>query len=388
MQRSPYTPGETTDFLPGRDRNLFRLKDTADRLADTGAFIARPKVYIGGRGIGKTSLLRSAQKDAHHRGLQTIWITAGDSPLIPTLSAELSALTAGWDAATRQEISGLIRNLQLTLKIPGLGSVTTSPAAGEAPHIAPGKALEQLIGTTAARLRRTGEKGLIIFIDELQSADLESLRALAYAWQHLRSWTQPEVPAALVAAGLGHTPDVITDAATFGERFDFRRLESLEREAAYAAVFEPAEKLGVRWEYDALHEVLTRSRGYPTFIQVYSDAAWEAAGNPDPGGTIGRQAVADSEEEVTRYLELFYRSRWNKATPAERELLRAIAMQPEALPRRKDVAQAMGKSSTAISMARRSLMDKGILDSPRRGILGFTAPGFENYILEHEGLDD
>ena len=388
MQRSPYTPGETTDFLPGRDSLVLSLQRMANHLADDGAFIARPRVYIGGRGVGKTSLLRSAQASAHRQGLHTVWITAGDSRLINTLSAELSALTTGWDHAARQEIIRLIRNLQITLSLPGIASVTTSPAREETTSDAPGKALEQLIGTTAQALRSRGGRGLVIFIDELQAADEESLRALAFAWQHLWAWSDPKVPAALVTAGLGHTPDIITDAATFGERFEFTRLGDLDREAAYAAISEPANRLGVSWDYDALHEILTRSHGYPTFIQVFSNAVWEAAGNPDPGKRIHREAVSTSDKDIKEFVEIFYRSRWRKATPGERELLRAIAQQPSALPRRKDVAETMGKPTTALSMARRSLMDKGILDSPRRGTLRFTAPGFGEYILEHEGLED
>lgn len=386
MQRSPYTPGEVTTFLPGRETHMRRLRSQMQHVADEGAFIARPRVYVGSRGVGKTSLLRYAQKVARERGLATVWITAGDAGLLPVLSAELQRLTRTWHSSAAQEIAALVRNLEFSLSIPGLG-VSSGPGQRPTSVEAPGQALEALIGATASALNKKGG-GLAIFIDELQAADRIALKALAYAWQHLRSQEGDDLPATLIAAGLGHTSDVVTDAATFGERFEFIRLKDLSREAAYEALSGPAEGLEVSWHHRAVEAVLDRANGYPHFLQLWAHAAWEAAGSPDPGGTITAGAVEASEDEVLEQLDVFYRTRWGKATPAERDLLRAVAQQTSPTPRRADVAASLGKPTTAISMARRSLMDKGILDSPGRGLLSFTAPGFSEYILEYEGTED
>lgn len=386
MQRSPYTPGEVTTFLPGRETHMRRLRSQMQHVADEGAFIARPRVYVGSRGVGKASLLRYAQKVARERGLATVWITAGDAGLLPVLSAELQRLTRTWHSSAAQEIAALVRNLEFSLSIPGLG-VSSGPGQRPTSVEAPGQALEALIGATASALHKKGG-GLAIFIDELQAADRIALKALAYAWQHLRSQEGDDLPATLIAAGLGHTSDVVTDAATFGERFEFIRLKDLSREAAYEALSGPAEGLEVSWHHRAVEAVLDRANGYPHFLQLWAHAAWEAAGSPDPGGTITAGAVEASEDEVLEQLDVFYRTRWGKATPAERDLLRAVAQQTSPTPRRADVAASLGKPTTAISMARRSLMDKGILDSPGRGLLSFTAPGFSEYILEYEGTED
>lgn len=355
-------------------------------VADEGAFIARPRVYVGSRGVGKTSLLRYGQRAARERGLTPVWITAGDTDLLPVLSAELEKLTRAWHSAAAEEIASLIRNLELSVNVAGLGAKTSAGQVRSTVE-APGQALEALIAATAHSLHQHGG-GLAIFIDELQAADHTGLKALAYAWQHLRSRDESPLPATLVAAGLGHTSDVVTDAATFGERFEFVRLKDLSREAAYDALSGPADELGVSWQYQAVEAVLERARGYPHFLQLWAHAAWETAGYPNPGGTITLGAVEASEDEVREQLDVFYRTRWGKAAPAERELLRAVALQSSPAPRRADVAAAMGKPTTAISMARRSLMDKGILDSPARGLLAFTAPGFSRYILEHDGTED
>ena len=386
MQHSPYTPGEVTEFLPGRETHMRRLRTQMQHVADEGAFIARPRVYVGSRGVGKTSLLRYGQRAARERGLTPVWITAGDTDLLPVLSAELEKLTRAWHSAAAEEIASLIRNLELSVNVAGLGAKTSAGQVRSTVE-APGQALEALIAATAHSLHQHGG-GLAIFIDELQAADHTGVKALAYAWQHLRSRDESPLPATLVAAGLGHTSDVVTDAATFGERFEFVRLKDLSREAAYDALSGPADELGVSWQYQAVEAVLERARGYPHFLQLWAHAAWETAGYPNPGGTITLGAVEASEDEVREQLDVFYRTRWGKAAPAERELLRAVALQSSPAPRRADVAAAMGKPTTAISMARRSLMDKGILDSPARGLLAFTAPGFSRYILEHDGTED
>lgn len=41
----------------------------------------------------------------------------------------------------------------------------------------------------------------------------------------------------------------------------------------------------------------------------------------------------------------------------------------------------MGVKTTDISMARASLLGKGILTAPRYGVLAFNAPGFGEFIL-------
>ncbi|MEX5266890.1 hypothetical protein, partial [Kocuria sp. CPCC 204721] len=96
----------------------------------------------------KTSLLRYGQRAARERGLTPVWITAGDADLLPVLSAELEKLTRAWHSAAAQEIASLIRNLELSVSVAGLGA-TTSPGQGRSTAEAPGQALEALIAATA-----------------------------------------------------------------------------------------------------------------------------------------------------------------------------------------------------------------------------------------------
>ncbi|WP_018118422.1 hypothetical protein [Corynebacterium mastitidis] len=48
--------------------------------------------------------------------------------------------------------------------------------------------------------------------------------------------------------------------------------------------------------------------------------------------------------------------------------------------RRGHIAQELGIRTTDLSMARRSLMDKGLVDAPQHGFFEFTAPGFAEFV--------
>ena len=78
----------------------------------------------------------------------------------------------------------------------------------------------------------------------------------------------------------------------------------------------------------------------------------------------------------------FFRARWQKATPVEALLLQAMAQVGDGPVKRADIAAAMGRGSNELSMARRSLMDKGLIDAPQHGYLEFTAPGFADFVRD------
>ena len=62
--------------------------------------------------------------------------------------------------------------------------------------------------------------------------------------------------------------------------------------------------------------------GYPYFVQAYGKVAWDVA----PRSPITAQDVAVSAPEAEAELAVgFFGSRFERATPAEREYLRAMA---------------------------------------------------------------
>ena len=76
------------------------------------------------------------------------------------------------------------------------------------PEAVGARALEKLVRATTDDRKRV--RALILFIDEVQSADADGIRTLAYAWQHLQAEAS-DIPAAVYAAGLPNAPEQIAE---------------------------------------------------------------------------------------------------------------------------------------------------------------------------------
>ncbi|MGP9722830.1 ATP-binding protein [Corynebacterium sp. AOP40-9SA-29] len=379
MQPSPYTPGSVSTSVPGRRKNI---EDFRQQLAYTSQFhrlSGQISVTVGPRGIGKTSLLRYLQAEALELGFQTVWVTAGDGAFLPSLIESFNRLSAGWKETSRRRLAELLHNLTVTV-----GGISLSTSPGREPSGVPasaGRALQDVISGAAQSAVDDGALGLVLFVDEIQSADVEGLRALAYAWQHMQS-ENPDLPAIAAAAGLSHSQDVITDAVSFAERFRYPRLKDLDDVAARSALIAPAADGGVEWDEGALTTALHEARGYPYFIQLLGDESWKAAHYPDPDSRISAEDVHTAMDEYRTAQADFFRARWMKATDAEAQMLLAMASLGDTGMRRRDIADRMGRTTNDISMVRRSLMDKGIIQSSGFGELSFTAPGFADFVRE------
>ncbi|WP_435202473.1 AAA family ATPase [Janibacter sp. GS2] len=380
-QPSPYTPGEIAHEVPGRADHLDRIADLLAVMSTRRRLAGRVHVFVGPRGVGKTSLLREAQRQAEAVGHATVFVTAGHGDLVATLVEAIGLGPLRWQV---ESVGSRLRELGLSVGVPG-ARVNATFEGGADPTVV--RRLEDLLRSTARASHEDGRVGTVIFIDELQAGDRPGLRALAYAWQHLQA--DPDgLPLALVGAGLGHTEDVVTDAASFAERFAYRQVGSLEEAATREALSAPATALGVAWEMDALTEVVDRTRGYPYFVQVHGDAVWDAAGRPDPGSALTRAHVAAARQGVVDDLDALYRSRWSKASPSEQRFLTAMAGRAHERVRRGDIASALGVSTEALGMARRSLMDKGLIEVAGHGLLSFTVPGFREFVRESADLGE
>jgi hypothetical protein len=82
----------------------------------------------------------------------------------------------------------------------------------------------------------------------------------------------------------------------------------------------------------------------------------------------------------------FFGSRYERATPAEREYLRAMAEAGESAGEvaTSAVAATLGRNPQALSPARDSLLKKGLVYSGQRGRIAFTVPHFGKYLRTQE----
>ena len=191
--------------------------------------------------------------------------------------------------------------------------------------------------------------------------------------------SQP-LPVMFVGAGLPSLPAQLAEATSYAERlYDFRSIGLLDHDAARNALLEPSQSLGVEWTEDALESALGIARGYPYFLQSVGKHVWDVArtspvamDDVEVGGHLARGEVDEG----------LYRSRWERATPAQRDLLRALgAVGGDAPVAVADLVAATGKRRASdLSVARDEVIKKGLVYAPERGLLAFTVPGMGEFI--------
>ena len=76
----------------------------------------------------------------------------------------------------------------------------------------------------------------------------------------------------------------------------------------------------------------------------------------------------------------FFRVRFDRVTPGEREYMRALAEQGEGVQRSSEVAALIGKTTQQLGPVRDSLIRKGMIYSPAHGQMAFTVPLFDQFM--------
>ena len=396
MLPNPYTPGQLPRVFAGRAAELEKLRDRLGRVSTFGEFAGPLLTFHGPRGLGKTSLLRSAQRDAEGAGFVTVWVSiSSGTSLLDEIAAQVDRALARTDTLSRSartrwrtvsrkrggELAAYLGPVKATVKSETTQEHSSTPSA-------PIAALEELLTTASQLVAGPGGAGMVLFLDELHAAAREDLAVLLNVLQNLDG-DRANVPLAVFAAGLPSTPDAITKAATFGERTSFSQLLALPREDAAAALVDPARELEISWSPDAVELVLDAAHGYPYFLQLLGRSVWEHA-RPQAGDQLTSDHVVSGSGEAVEQLAALYQVRWNAATDGEKDLMAVMAdLSPagDAVARR-DVAEALGKTSRAISVPRDRLLEKGILEAPGHGLLRFTLPGFASYVRAQTGSQD
>ena len=233
----------------------------------------------------------------------------------------------------------------------------------------------EVLGETAQELG----VGALILIDELQEALPTELAAINTAVHHLGQQDVPP-PVTFVGAGLPSLPAQLADATSYAERlYDYRPIGLLDDASAEQALTLPARERGVEWNPNGLASALATAGGYPYFLQSIGKHVWDNARVSPISVEDVELGLLEAQREVDDGL---YRSRWERATPAQRDVLRALAELGDSAPAAvADIARRMGKARTSdISVARIELIKKGLVYAPERGLLAFTVPGMHDFI--------
>jgi hypothetical protein len=222
--------------------------------------------------------------------------------------------------------------------------------------------------------------GVALFIDELQDLAADDISALCAACHEL---SQTGAPLIVVGAGLPHVPALLSASKSYSERlFRYQRIDRLDRIAADLALTAPAEREEVEYEPKALDALYEASGGYPYFVQAYGKATWDHAPRSPITAADVRVAAPEAEAELAVG---FFGSRYERATPAEREYMRTMATLLPAVDvseavATSEIAKTLGRRPASLSPARDALIKKGLIYSGERGTVAFTVPHFARYL--------
>lgn len=383
---NPYRPGagRRPPVLAGRQQ-LLDAFDVVVRRAEQYGEGDRSWVLNGLRGVGKTVLLNELLSQVSDRG----WITAKlEASSTTSLLVGLSeALVKAMRTATGRHPEDRLRRLLGVFKAFSLSldpsgglsvGVDVEASTGTADSGRPAQDLAELFEVLGETARALGV-GVLLLVDELQEASAPDLTALNAAVHALGQADAP-LPVMFVGAGLPSLPAQLADATSYAERlYDYRTIGLLDEEAAAQALVVPAQSRDAAWSEDGLAAAVSTAAGYPYFLQAVGKHVWDSARRSPIALDDVQVGLESARREVDDGL---YRSRWERATPAQRDVLRALArLGGEQAAAIADIARAAGKSRTSdISVARIELIKKGLVYAPERGLLAFTVPGMHEFI--------
>ncbi len=380
---NPYAPGAGTPppELAGRDNLIESAAVALDRFRK--GLSARSLVMYGLRGVGKTVLLNQMRLDAEATGTVTVPIEAPEGRSLPAIllpSLRSSLIRISRSEATKagfKRIFGILASFAKAFRMKYEDiefSIDIEPEEG----IADSGDLEHDLTELLRILGETAQaRGVVVslFIDELQYVEEEQLAALITA---LHSANQHKLPITLFAAGLPQLLGLLGKAKSYAERlFDFQLIGALTPEYARVAIVEPARRLNVEYQPEAIDQIVQATECYPYFLQAWGQHCWQVAQQSPITLADAQQAT---EIAIAQLDSSFFRVRFDRLTPSEKRYMRAMAELGPGPHRSGDVAEILHRPVNSIAPTRSSLIRKGMAYSPAHGDIAFTVPLFDGFM--------
>jgi hypothetical protein len=392
--RNPYAPGagQRPPELAGRDRELAQFEVMLERVA--AGRPERSMVLSGLRGVGKTVLLNALRGLAVGRAWGTGKLEARPDrslrlPLAQAVHAAVREVAHRHRDPERVDaVAGVLKSFALRTGLEERRGVRWQPATSIGPDVPAtrGRAdsgdleldLVELF-TDVAELARDLGVGVALFVDEMQDVTTPELAALCGACHEI---SQQGAPLVVVGAGLPHLPVALAASKSYAERlFRYAVVDRLPRPMADRALLLPAGTEGVEYTPEALDELYLLTDGYPYFVQAYGKVTWDLAVASPIGVDDVRAAAPEAEGELAVG---FFGARYDRATPAERDYMRAMAdlaaHHDDGAVSTAEVAATVGRRPQSLSPARDGLIKKGLVFSSERGTVAFTVPHFGRFL--------
>jgi hypothetical protein len=382
--KNPFSPGAGSPppELVGRDPVLEQARILLGRIKQGRS--EKSLLLTGLRGVGKTVLLNEVERLAVAEGYRTVVIEAHENkplgpliaPYLRSLFYELDRIAGAGDKVRRgfRVLRSFLGQLKVTYEDVAIG-LDVDPEDGSADSgdleidlpnlfVAVGEAAKERKATVA------------VFIDEVQYFSQKELGALIMSMHKMQ---QQQLPVILLGAGLPILPGLAGDSKSYAERlFNFPNVGALSSDDAARALRDPAMAAEVLFEDAALAEVFRLTQGYPYFIQEWGYQAWNTA-------LRSPITLADVEEAtakvVLRLDQNFFRVRFDRLTPSEKNFIRAMAELGAGPQRTGDIADTLKVKVTSLGPVRAKLIKKGMIYSPAHGDMAFTVPLFNEFMI-------
>lgn len=382
--KNPFSPGAGAPppELVGRDPILEEAAILLGRIK-----LKRPEksmLLTGLRGVGKTVLLNEIEHKAREEGYRTILIEAHEGKTLGALIAphlwkllfELDRI-AGLGNKVKRGLSVLrsfISALNVTVNDVTIG-LDIEPERGAADSGDLEIDLPNLF-VALAEAAEDRKSAIAIFIDEIQYFNQKELGALIMAMHKIQ---QRQLPLVLLGTGLPILPGLAGDSKSYAERlFNFPDIGALSETDAAKALNDPAQVEGVAFESDALAEIYRMTKGYPYFLQEWGYQSWNHA----KVSPITLKVIQEATNMVIQRLDKnFFRVRFDRLIPSEKNFLRAMAELGPGSHRSGDIADILNFKITSLAPVRSKLIKKGMIYSPAHGELTFTVPLFDEFMV-------
>lgn len=377
---NPYSmgAGNPPPALTGRESQKDQFRTLLGRLRRGRS--EQSVIVFGLRGVGKTVLLLEFESIANAEG----WIAPDPIEIRSNTDFRAELADAAHQALLRLDrrkaigdrlkaFTGILKGFKVGASADGKAEFSFDPDTVDASTGNLERDLAQLLvelGETA----KDHDTGVVFLIDEMQFLGREEMEAVAAAMHRV---AQKKLPVALAGTGLPQLPALMVEAKSYAERlFSYPEIGRLSEAAAREALVEPARDEDVEYEAAALDRIIELSGCYPAFVQAYGKEAWNMA----PSSPITMADVQAAEPLVMGKLDdQFFHVRFEKATPAERRYMSAMADIGDGPYRTGDVVRRLG-SSSGTSVHRDSLIKKGLIFSPDFGLVDFTVPNFAPFM--------
>lgn len=341
-------------------------------------------MILGLRGVGKTVLLNKIEDIAEEAGHLTSSIEAPEGKalselLVPRISQVLRKLSVSDKAkAKAHQALRALRSFAAVFNLSyGEFSISVDPEEGVADSGDIENDLPELFVRVGEAAKSAG-KAWTLLIDEVQYLRTSDLAALIVA---LHKISQKDLPVLFFGAGLPQVAALSGDAKSYAERlFHYPAVGALGPDDAEMAIRQPIEDEGERIDDDALAEILRRTNGYPYFLQEWGYQCWNIAEGPQ----ITLSDATRAAGEATRRLDDgFFKVRFDRLTPKEREYVIAMAQLGPGPYRSSDIAASLNETHQSLGPRRAQIINKGMIYSPSHGDIAFTVPMFNEYLMRN-----